>query len=144
MEEMLMKKETEKINDIDKDDSLEKEVQALMEETEQSRRLADELLPEADKIDREAKEIIERAGVAEEIPESPVADKEDAKPEVKEDKIIVEEKVAPEAKSDDKLSFFKTEQWKKIWDTATTVLLIGVMATPILILGYIIWWFLSK
>ena len=34
--------------------------------------------------------------------------------------------------------------WKMIWDKTTTGLLILLMASPILILGYIFLWFMTK
>ena len=152
MEEMLMKKETNQNTDIDNDDSLEKELRELMAETEQSRLFADKILfgNENDS---------EENTVTEQTPEVAVADVEQAQPEeglentvmeemaAPEEKVedtVAEEMAAPDQKAEDKISFFKTEKWDKIWDTATTVLLIGVMSTPVLILGYIIWWFLSK
>lgn len=41
-------------------------------------------------------------------------------------------------------NFFKSKKWKEIWDKITTGILIALMATPFLILAYIIIWFLSK
>ena len=41
-------------------------------------------------------------------------------------------------------TFFKSKKWKEIWDKITTGILIALMATPFLILAYIIIWFLSK
>lgn len=41
-------------------------------------------------------------------------------------------------------SFFKSAKWKAIWDKITTGILILLMATPVIILAYIIIWFLSK
>ena len=40
--------------------------------------------------------------------------------------------------------FFKSKKWKEIWDKITTGILIFLLATPVLILTYIIVWFLSK
>lgn len=51
---------------------------------------------------------------------------------------------AASLESEEKVSFFKTPKWKRIWDKITTVLLIGIMATPILILIYILAYFLTK
>ena len=48
------------------------------------------------------------------------------------------------ADAEDKLSFFKTAKWKKIWDKITTALLIGIMALPLLILIYILSYFLMR
>ena len=38
----------------------------------------------------------------------------------------------------------KNVNWKEVWDKCTTGLLILLMASPILILGYIFLWFLFK
>ena len=45
---------------------------------------------------------------------------------------------------EEKISFFKTTKWKRIWDKITTGLLIAVMAIPVAILTYILLWFLLK
>ena len=42
------------------------------------------------------------------------------------------------------VTFFHSKKWKGIWDKITTGILIALMATPIIILAYIIIWFLSK
>ena len=41
-------------------------------------------------------------------------------------------------------TFFHSKKWKEIWDKITTGILIVLMATPVIILAYIIIWFLSK
>jgi len=45
-------------------------------------------------------------------------------------------------------SFFKEKtknvKWKEVWDKVTTGLLILVMASPLLILGYILLWFILR
>ena len=38
----------------------------------------------------------------------------------------------------------KKKKWAEIWDKFTTGLLIVLMSSPILILGYIFTWFLTK
>ena len=38
----------------------------------------------------------------------------------------------------------KKKKWAEIWDKFTTGLLIFLMSSPILILGYIFTWFLTK
>ena len=38
----------------------------------------------------------------------------------------------------------KKKKWNAIWDKVTTGILIFLMASPLLILGYIFFWFLSK
>jgi hypothetical protein len=45
---------------------------------------------------------------------------------------------------DKAMVFFKSKKWKEIWDKITTGILIALLATPFLILTYIIVWFLSK
>lgn len=53
--------------------------------------------------------------------------------------------VAENAKFFDKVTaFFHSKKWKEIWDKITTGILIALMATPFIILAYIIIWFLSK
>ena len=42
------------------------------------------------------------------------------------------------------MEFFKSAKWKEIWDKITTGILIALLATPILVLSYIVIWFLSK
>jgi len=46
------------------------------------------------------------------------------------------------------VSWFKEKtkdvKWKEVWDKCTTGLLILLMASPIIILGYIFIWFLTK
>ncbi len=55
-------------------------------------------------------------------------------------------KNTPEKESflDKAKTFFKSAKWKETWDKITTGILILLMATPIIILAYIIIWFLSK
>lgn len=38
----------------------------------------------------------------------------------------------------------KNVKWKEVWDKVTTGLLILVMASPLLILGYILLWFIMR
>ena len=38
----------------------------------------------------------------------------------------------------------KNKKWKNIWDKVTTGILIFLMASPFLILGYIFLWFITK
>jgi len=38
----------------------------------------------------------------------------------------------------------KKKKWRAIWDKVTTGILILLMASPLLILGYIFTWFLTK
>ena len=38
----------------------------------------------------------------------------------------------------------KKKKMNAIWDKVTTGILIFLMASPFLILGYIFWWFMSK
>ena len=38
----------------------------------------------------------------------------------------------------------KKKKWGEIWDKVTTGLLILLMASPLLILGYIFYWFMTK
>ena len=38
----------------------------------------------------------------------------------------------------------KKKKYKEIWDKVTTGILIALMASPLLILGYIFLWFLTK
>lgn len=38
----------------------------------------------------------------------------------------------------------KNVKWKDVWDKVTTGLLILVMASPLLILGYIMLWFILR
>ena len=38
----------------------------------------------------------------------------------------------------------KNVKWKEVWDKVTTGLLILVMASPLLILGYIMLWFIMR
>ena len=38
----------------------------------------------------------------------------------------------------------KKKKWRAIWDKVTTGILIFLMASPLLILGYIFMWFLTK
>ena len=38
----------------------------------------------------------------------------------------------------------KKKKWRAIWDKVTTGILIFLMASPLLILGYIFMWFLKK
>jgi len=38
----------------------------------------------------------------------------------------------------------KKKKWNEIWDKVTTGILIALMASPLLILGYIFMWFLNK
>lgn len=38
----------------------------------------------------------------------------------------------------------KKKKWRAIWDKVTTGILIFLMASPLLILGYIFMWFLNK
>lgn len=38
----------------------------------------------------------------------------------------------------------KKKKWQAIWDKVTTGILIFLLASPALILGYIFYWFLSK
>ena len=38
----------------------------------------------------------------------------------------------------------KKRKWRAIWDKVTTGILIFLMASPLLILGYIFMWFLNK
>lgn len=38
----------------------------------------------------------------------------------------------------------KKKKWAEIWDKVTTGLLIALMASPLLILGYIFLWFILK
>ena len=38
----------------------------------------------------------------------------------------------------------KKKKRAAIWDKITTGLLVFIMASPVLILGYIVWWFLSR
>lgn len=38
----------------------------------------------------------------------------------------------------------KNKKWKRIWDKVTTGILIFLMASPFLILGYIFMWFITK
>lgn len=38
----------------------------------------------------------------------------------------------------------KDVKWKEVWDKCTTGLLIFLMASPLLILGYILLWFVLK
>lgn len=38
----------------------------------------------------------------------------------------------------------KNKKWKRIWDKITTGILIFLMASPFLILGYIFMWFITK
>lgn len=44
--------------------------------------------------------------------------------------------------SDEELA--KKKKWSAIWDKVTTGILIFLMTSPFLILGYIFWWFLNK
>ena len=38
----------------------------------------------------------------------------------------------------------KKKKWEAVWDKVTTGILIALMASPFLILGYIFYWFLTK
>ena len=38
----------------------------------------------------------------------------------------------------------KNKKWKNFWDKVTTGILIFLMASPFLILGYIFYWFMTK
>ena len=38
----------------------------------------------------------------------------------------------------------KNVKWKEVWDKCTTGILIFLMASPLLILGYIFLWFMLK
>ena len=38
----------------------------------------------------------------------------------------------------------KNKKWKRIWDKITTGILIFLMASPFLILGFIFYWFMTK
>ena len=38
----------------------------------------------------------------------------------------------------------KKKKWNAIWDKVTTALLIALMASPLLILGYIFMWFIFR
>ena len=38
----------------------------------------------------------------------------------------------------------KKKKWRAIWDKVTTGILIFLMASPFLVLGYIFMWFLNK
>ena len=51
---------------------------------------------------------------------------------------------AKESLIDKAKNFFTSKKWKAIWDKITTGILIFLLATPFLILAYIIIWFLSK
>ena len=45
----------------------------------------------------------------------------------------------------DKLNtYFHSKKWKAVWDKITTGILIFLLATPVLVLAYILIWFLSK
>ena len=57
--------------------------------------------------------------------------------------VAVENEVSTSS-GEEKISFFKTTKWKRIWDKITTGLLIAVMAIPVAILTYILLWFLLK
>ena len=57
--------------------------------------------------------------------------------------VTVETEVSTSS-GEEKVSFFKTTKWKRIWDKITTGLLIAVMAIPVAILTYILLWFLLK
>lgn len=57
--------------------------------------------------------------------------------------VTVETEVSTNS-GEEKVSFFKTTKWKRIWDKITTGLLIAVMAIPVAILTYILLWFLLK
>ena len=55
-----------------------------------------------------------------------------------------EPKVEAPAYRDNQIGFIKSAKWKKIWDKVTTGLLILLMASPLLIMLYILMWFLNK
>lgn len=59
-----------------------------------------------------------------------------------------EAKVEPfelgEAYHEDEAALAKKKKWKAIWDKVTTGILIFLMAAPILILAYIVFWFMTK
>lgn len=38
----------------------------------------------------------------------------------------------------------KNVKWKEVWDKVTTGILIFLMASPLLILGYILLWFIMR
>lgn len=38
----------------------------------------------------------------------------------------------------------KKKKWAAVWDKITTAILIFLMTSPLLILGYIFYWFLSR
>lgn len=44
----------------------------------------------------------------------------------------------------DEAKLAKKKKWMNIWDKFTTGILIFLLASPVLILGYIFAWFLSK
>ena len=42
------------------------------------------------------------------------------------------------------IAWLKTVKWKIVWDHVTTGILILLMASPILVLAYLVIWFLNK
>ncbi len=57
---------------------------------------------------------------------------------IREDTIMVEETLL----TDEQLA--KKKKINEFWDKITTGILIFLMSSPFLILGYIFWWFLNK
>lgn len=49
-----------------------------------------------------------------------------------------------EAYREDEAKLAKKKKWKAVWDKVTTGILIFLMASPFLILGYIFYWFMTK
>ena len=91
---------------------------------------------------------VEEVSVEEEMP---VEEESAEEVEASEETLVV----APEATITEEeikeASFFTTfmekakkVNWKKVWDKVSTGLLILIMATPVLILAYIFYWFLTK
>ena len=42
------------------------------------------------------------------------------------------------------VAWLKTVKWKVVWDHVTTGLLILIMASPLLVLGWIFYWFITR
>ena len=95
----------------------------------------------------------EVAEITEEVAEETVAEEAPAEEAVSEDPAkdaAIEEKSAEKPANfiDKCVSWFKEKtknvKWKEVWDKVTTGLLILLMASPILILAYILLWFVLR
>ena len=105
-------------------------------------------LDAAQKTINEAMEMAKATAAAQSAPteEAPIVegDEEITVSEVPEGVTVAVENEVSINSGEEKISFFKTTKWKRIWDKITTGLLIAVMAIPVAILTYILLWFLLK